>query len=302
MSRRPAPAAPPRHLHRRPRHHPALCCRPRRVSLVYTPRDPLEMSMDGRLEGPSRGAPARHRPVRARSPLAGHGRRGDLDHGRRHRRRHRHGRRRRARDAVRLLRRLARRGLHAADGRRPGLPRHPVGAARSRAVFRPSVVISMVAIGVAFLPIFARLTRASFLELRDREFVTAARALGAGDAALIGRHILPEHASRRSSCRRPSASRSPSWPRPRCPTSGSAPSRPTLRGGSCSGRPRPSWALSPWFAIFPGTAIASDCARLQPAWRRAQGSPRSEDDGLARLFTSEKAEREIRTCLTACSQ
>jgi hypothetical protein len=39
------------------------------------------------------------------------------------------------------------------------------------AVFRPSVAISMVAIGVAFLPVFARLTRASFFELRDREFV-----------------------------------------------------------------------------------------------------------------------------------
>ena len=59
------------------------------------------------------------------------------------------------------------------------------------AVFRPSVAISMVAIGVAFLPVFARLTRASFLEFRDREFVLAARALGAGDPALIVRHVLP---------------------------------------------------------------------------------------------------------------
>src|ERR1700675_1695697 len=44
------------------------------------------------------------------------------------------------------------------------------------AVFKPSVVISMVAIGVTFLPVFARLTRAAFLALRDREFVVAARA------------------------------------------------------------------------------------------------------------------------------
>jgi peptide/nickel transport system permease protein len=59
------------------------------------------------------------------------------------------------------------------------------------AVFRPGTAISMVAIGIAFVPAFARLTRASFLELRDREFVAAARALGAGDRRLILRHILP---------------------------------------------------------------------------------------------------------------
>ncbi|MCL6640847.1 MAG: ABC transporter permease [Candidatus Rokubacteria bacterium] len=59
------------------------------------------------------------------------------------------------------------------------------------AVFGPGIVISMVAIGIAFVPVFARLTRASFLELRAREFVLAARALGAADRRLILRHILP---------------------------------------------------------------------------------------------------------------
>jgi peptide/nickel transport system permease protein len=59
------------------------------------------------------------------------------------------------------------------------------------AVFTPGVLISMVAIGIAFVPAFARLTRASFLELREREFVVAARALGAADARLVVRHILP---------------------------------------------------------------------------------------------------------------
>src|SRR2546425_6518376 len=59
------------------------------------------------------------------------------------------------------------------------------------AVFAPGVAISMIAIGIAFAPAFARLTRASFIELREREFVVAARALGAGDRRLIGRHILP---------------------------------------------------------------------------------------------------------------
>jgi peptide/nickel transport system permease protein len=59
------------------------------------------------------------------------------------------------------------------------------------AVFSPGIVISMVAIGIAFVPAFARLTRGSFLELRGREFVLAVRALGAADRRLVARHILP---------------------------------------------------------------------------------------------------------------
>jgi peptide/nickel transport system permease protein len=59
------------------------------------------------------------------------------------------------------------------------------------AVFGPGVFISMVAIGIVNIPVFARFTRANFLVLRDRDFVTAARALGARDAELIYRHILP---------------------------------------------------------------------------------------------------------------
>jgi len=37
----------------------------------------------------------------------------------------------------------------------------------------------------------ARLVRAEFLSLREREFVVAARALGASDTRLILRHMLP---------------------------------------------------------------------------------------------------------------
>src|SRR5439155_1011997 len=59
------------------------------------------------------------------------------------------------------------------------------------AVFAPGIGISMVAIGIAFVPVFARLTRGAVLELRDREFVVAARALGARDLRLVLRHILP---------------------------------------------------------------------------------------------------------------
>ncbi|OGR24763.1 MAG: peptide ABC transporter permease [Desulfobacca sp. RBG_16_60_12] len=59
------------------------------------------------------------------------------------------------------------------------------------AVLEPSIWNIMVVIGLTGWMGVARLVRAEFLSLREREFVTAARALGAGDARLIMRHMLP---------------------------------------------------------------------------------------------------------------
>jgi peptide/nickel transport system permease protein len=123
------------------------------------------------------------------------------------------------------------------------------------AVFRPSVTISMVAIGIAFLPVFARLTRAAFLELRDRDFVAAARALGAGDAAIIGRHIMPNTLSPLI------VQATISFPVAILAEAALA------YLGLGTQPPHPSWGLmlresqaflatNPWFAIFPGGAIA----------------------------------------------
>lgn len=123
------------------------------------------------------------------------------------------------------------------------------------AVFGPSLAMSMVAIGIAFLPVFARLTRASFLELRDREFVVAARALGAGDATLIRRHILPNTIAPLI------VQATISFPVAILAEAALA------YLGLGTQPPHPSWglmlrdaqsflALNPWFAIFPGGAIA----------------------------------------------
>ena len=123
------------------------------------------------------------------------------------------------------------------------------------AVFRPSLGVSMVAIGVAFLPVFARVTRASFLEFRDREFVLAARALGAGDRAVIARHILPN-----------------TLPPLIVQATISFPVAILAEAalsylGLGTQPPHPSWGLmlkesqaflgmNPWYAVFPGSAIA----------------------------------------------
>lgn len=54
----------------------------------------------------------------------------------------------------------------------------------------PGLYNVMIAVGVGALPTFARLTRAAVLGLREMEFVQAARAIGATDLAIVGRHIL----------------------------------------------------------------------------------------------------------------
>ncbi len=49
----------------------------------------------------------------------------------------------------------------------------------------------MVAVGIAAIHNYVRITRGAVLSLKEQEFVLAARALGCGDPAIILRHILP---------------------------------------------------------------------------------------------------------------
>lgn len=59
------------------------------------------------------------------------------------------------------------------------------------AVFGSNLTTVMVAIGLVSWPAPARLTRAEFLTLRQREFVQACRTLGMRDGAIIFKEILP---------------------------------------------------------------------------------------------------------------
>jgi ABC-type dipeptide/oligopeptide/nickel transport system permease subunit len=63
------------------------------------------------------------------------------------------------------------------------------------AVLGPSLQNAMVAIGIIYIPAFARITRANVLSLREKEFVEAARALGAGAGRILARHVLVNVAS-----------------------------------------------------------------------------------------------------------
>jgi peptide/nickel transport system permease protein len=224
------------------------------VSLVYTPRDPLEMSISGRLQGPSEAHPF-----------------GTDQFGRDLLSRVMSG------AVTSLLVGVIAVGIGMGIGVVLGMLSGYFGgwldevfmrlmdavqgfpailsALLIAAVFHPSITISMVAIGVAFLPIFARLTRASFLEFRDREFVLAARALGAGDPALIVRHILPNTV--------PPLIVQATISFPVAILAEAALSY----LGLGTQPPNPSWGLmlkesqafmgtNPWYAVFPGSAIA----------------------------------------------
>ena len=58
-------------------------------------------------------------------------------------------------------------------------------------ILGPSVINAMLAIGIFYIPIFARLTRAVAMTLWEREFIVAARASGISEWAITWRHVLP---------------------------------------------------------------------------------------------------------------
>jgi len=224
------------------------------LSLVYTPVDPLAMSIAGRLQGPTGAHPF------------------GTDH---------FGRDLLSRIMTGAVTSLAvgviAVGIGASVGVSLGLASGWVGgwidetlmrlvdavqgfpailsALLFTAVFSPGMVVSMVAVGIAFVPAFARLTRGSVLELREREFVVAARALGGADARLVLRHVLPN-----------------ALPPLMVQATTSFPVAILAEAalaylGLGTQPPYPSWGLmlreaqnfltfNPWFAVFPGGAIA----------------------------------------------
>jgi peptide/nickel transport system permease protein len=59
------------------------------------------------------------------------------------------------------------------------------------AILGPSLRNAMIAIGISGIPVYTRVMRGQVLSLREKEYVEAARAAGAGSSRLIFRHILP---------------------------------------------------------------------------------------------------------------
>lgn len=63
------------------------------------------------------------------------------------------------------------------------------------AVLGPRSSTAAIAIAIVYVPIFARLLRGPALVICESDFVTGARAIGAGDARIIFLHVLPNLAS-----------------------------------------------------------------------------------------------------------
>jgi peptide/nickel transport system permease protein len=59
------------------------------------------------------------------------------------------------------------------------------------AIMGPGLQSVIIAVGVAGVPTFARVSRGAVLSVRNNDYVEAARAIGCNNGAVIRRHILP---------------------------------------------------------------------------------------------------------------
>jgi len=62
------------------------------------------------------------------------------------------------------------------------------------AIVGPSLLHAMIAVGIGTIPDFVRVSRSVVIQLRAREFVEAARSLGASEARILWREVLPNMA------------------------------------------------------------------------------------------------------------
>ncbi|MEO3761427.1 ABC transporter permease [Mycobacterium sp. B14F4] len=59
------------------------------------------------------------------------------------------------------------------------------------AILGPGVTTTILAIGIVYTPIFARVARASTMSVRVEPFVSVSRSMGTGHLYILARHILP---------------------------------------------------------------------------------------------------------------
>ena len=62
-------------------------------------------------------------------------------------------------------------------------------------ILGPSITNLMIAVGIVYIPQYARLARSSVLVVRELEYVEAARAIGEGPPMILARHVLPNIAA-----------------------------------------------------------------------------------------------------------
>ncbi|MGQ0569488.1 MAG: ABC transporter permease [Armatimonadota bacterium] len=122
-------------------------------------------------------------------------------------------------------------------------------------VLGPSMTTAMIAIGIVYSPIFARIIRGPTLVVMQQQYIEGARAFGAGWLRIVGRYVLPNIAA-------------PVIVQTTLSFSTAILSEATLSFlGLGTQPPDPSWGtmlgsgrrfmeLAPWVAVYPGLAIA----------------------------------------------
>jgi peptide/nickel transport system permease protein len=123
------------------------------------------------------------------------------------------------------------------------------------AILGPSIFNAMIAIGIVYIPIFARTARAPTMGETNREYVEAARALGAGVWRIVFRHVAPNILS--VVIVRITVSFSYAiLAEAALSFLGLSASPPTPTWGRMLNEGRGFMELAPYVAIFPGLAIA----------------------------------------------
>jgi peptide/nickel transport system permease protein len=121
-------------------------------------------------------------------------------------------------------------------------------------ILGPSITNLMLALGIVYVPQYARLARSSTLGVAQLEFVEAARALGSPTMRILGRHVLPNIAApllvqatlgiATAELEAAGLSYLGLGARPPAP-----------EWGAMLNDARDYWLSAPWALIFPGVAI-----------------------------------------------
>jgi ABC-type dipeptide/oligopeptide/nickel transport system permease subunit len=123
------------------------------------------------------------------------------------------------------------------------------------AILGPGLWNAMLAVGITFIPTYVRIVRGAVLELRDKEFVEAAKALGATGTRIIWRHIFPNCVAPIIVLSTLQMASAILWASG-LGYLGLGAQPPTPEWGTMLGRSQTYVRVAPHVAIFPGLAIA----------------------------------------------
>jgi peptide/nickel transport system permease protein len=122
-------------------------------------------------------------------------------------------------------------------------------------ILGPSMINAMLAIGIFYIPVFARLTRAVAISIWEREFIVAARACGVSEWAITWRHVLPNILSPlliQGTIQFAVAILAEAG----LSYLGLGTQPPTASWGRMLNEAQTYMSIAPWMAVFPGLAIA----------------------------------------------